>query len=95
LGERYKITKGELFKARGYFNARSLIQGHALSIWKRFGTENMCSICRYDKYTEVCHIKAVSSFSDNATILEINNISNLISLCPNHHWEYDHGILKL
>ena len=29
------------------------------------------------------------------TIEEINNINNLIGLCPNHHWEYDNGLLEL
>ena len=95
LGQFYKITKGELFKSRGYFNARSLIQGHALAMWKRFGSKSICTVCGYNNYVEVCHIKSVSSFSDSATVLEINDINNLVSLCPNHHWEYDHGVLKL
>ena len=34
-------------------------------------------------------------FDDNNTIAEINDISNLIGLCPNHHWEYDNGLLDL
>lgn len=43
----------------------------------------------------MCHIRAVSDFSDDALISEINDISNLIALCPNHHYEYDAGILDL
>lgn len=39
--------------------------------------------------------KAVSDFDDSVTIREIDSIDNLIGLCPNHHWEYDNGILKL
>ena len=38
---------------------------------------------------------AVSDFDDSALISEINSKDNLIALCPNHHWEYDHGLLKL
>ena len=58
-------------------------------------TEHKCAICGYDKHIEVAHIKAVSEFDDNATIGEINAITNLIGLCPNHHWEYDNGLLNL
>ena len=28
-------------------------------------------------------------------ISEINNIDNLIALCPNHHWEFDHSQLNI
>lgn len=48
-----------------------------------------CAKCGYDKHVEICHIKSISEFSDDATIGEINNISNLTQLCPNCHWEYD------
>lgn len=44
---------------------------------------------------EIAHIKAVSEFEESSTIAEINSIDNLIALCPNHHWEYDNGIIKL
>lgn len=43
----------------------------------------------------MAHIKAVSEFSDDTLISEINDINNLVGLCPNHHWEYDHGLLNL
>ena len=46
-------------------------------------------------YIEVAHIKAVADFSDGSTLAEINSINNLIALCPNHHWEYDNGYLKI
>ena len=95
MGEFYNKSKGELLKERGYFNFRSLIQGHALLMWKTFGSSNICKVCGYDKHVEVCHIKSVSSFLDTATVLEINSIENLVVLCRNHHWEYDHDLLKL
>jgi len=37
----------------------------------------------------------VSDFPDAALIAEINDIANLVALCPNHHWEFDHGVLTL
>ena len=36
----------------------------------------------------------MSDFSDDAKISEINDIRNLIALCPNHHWEFDNGKLS-
>lgn len=54
-----------------------------------------CAVCGYDNHVEVAHIKAVSSFPDTATIKEINAPDNVIGLCPNHHWEFDNGLLTL
>jgi len=33
----------------------------------------------------------VADFPDDALILEINDIKNLVALCPTHHWEFGHG----
>lgn len=52
-----------------------------------------CYICGYNKHVEVCHIKPVNSFSLDSRVSEVNGISNLIILCPNHHWEFDNGML--
>lgn len=54
-----------------------------------------CTNCGYDKHTEVCHIKAISTFPDTARLSEINSPLNLIYLCPNCHWEFDNNILPL
>ena len=53
-----------------------------------------CAECGYDKHIEVCHIKAISDFSDDASIENVNDLSNLVGLCPNHHWEFDNGLLE-
>ena len=90
-----KIRKGDLFARRGNWqSARSTIQKHARDL----AIENMpqkCFVCGYDLHTEVCHKKAVSEFPETATIAEINAPENLVMLCPNHHWEFDNGHLKL
>jgi hypothetical protein len=52
-----------------------------------------CVICGYSKHVEVCHIKDIADFPDTATIEEINQESNVIGLCPNHHWEFDNDQL--
>ena len=89
-------TKGELFKDRKTWqSARSAIRKIA---WKTYMENNpspSCAICGYDKHVEVAHIKPVAEFDDSAMVKEINSIDNLIGLCPNHHWEYDNGLLNL
>lgn len=52
-----------------------------------------CAECGYDKHIEVCHVKAIQDFEKTATIEDINDLSNLVGLCPNHHWEFDNGLL--
>ena len=54
-----------------------------------------CIACGYSKHVEVCHIRAVADFSGTALLEEINQDTNLVGLCPNHHWEFDHGLLEL
>ena len=91
-----ETTKGDLFLERkNWQSARSTIQKIARKTYFENTKEPKCAICGYSNHVEVAHIKAVSDFDDNATIKEINSVDNLIGLCPNHHWEYDHGILKL
>lgn len=49
-----------------------------------------CAHCGYSKHVELAHIKALSSFPDDALISEVNSRDNVIQLCPNCHWEMDH-----
>lgn len=91
-----KLTKKELFeKRKTWQSARSTIQKSARQVFFESTESPKCAVCGYSKHVEVAHIRPVSDFEDFATIEEINSPSNLIGLCPNHHWEYDHGILKI
>ncbi len=53
-----------------------------------------CENCSYSKNYQIAHIKAVSSFLDNDFIKDINDLTNLIALCPNCHWEFDHNLMN-
>lgn len=88
-------TKGELFARCGWTLARIMIQRHAVRAFRRGGGGRICRVCQYAKHAEVCHIRAVADFPGEATLAEINVPENLVALCPNHHWELDHGLLKL
>lgn len=90
-------TKKELFdKYKSWQGARGKIQQHARYIYNNSNNPKKCINCGYDNHYEVCHKKAVSEFDDNANIInEINNIDNLMALCPNHHWEFDNKMKKI
>ena len=89
-------TKKETFTYyKTYQTARSAIRRHAHRNFFFHCTDKRCQNCGYEKYIEVCHIKSVSDHEDSTLISTINDISNLIGLCPNCHWEFDHGLLKL
>ena len=91
-----QATKGDLVNKRlNWQSWRGEIQKNARATYQRSSKPNYCIVCGYDKTYEVAHIKAVSDFDDDVLISEINNINNLIALCPNHHWEFDHGKLDL
>ena len=93
LGQR---TKGELFSAtRSWQSARSSIRKNAYSVYAQSGKPFKCVVCQYDKHVEICHIRSVSSFANLELIATINSPDNLVALCPNHHWEFDHHLLTL
>jgi hypothetical protein len=54
-----------------------------------------CTRCGYDKHIEVCHKRRLTSFPLETPISVVNSLSNLVGLCPNCHWEFDHGLLQL
>lgn len=83
-------TKGEIFsRCKNWQSARTTIRRHAIKVYDTSDKPKACSSCGYSKHYEVCHVKAVSEFIDEALVEEINSIDNLIALCPNCHWEYD------
>lgn len=89
-------TKGEMFARRkNWQSARSSICRHATQLYLRSDRPNVCAVCGYAKHVEVCHLIPVSKFDNDTLVSTINDLSNLVALCPNHHWELDKGLLKL
>lgn len=91
----FNKTKGQLFEENSLWNARSKIGANARRVMIASLQENVCKNCNYSLHVEVCHIKPLSSFSNDIFIWEINNPNNLVYLCPNCHWEFDHELLVL
>ena len=89
------MTRSELFGNRkNWQSARTAIRKLADTAYNKSEKPKACVICGYDKHIEIAHIKAVSDFDDDSLISEINDVNNLIALCPNHHWEFDNGFLS-
>ena len=84
-----------LIKRKNYQSYRSAIRKRAEKVFSDSEKPLKCAICGYDIHVEIAHIRPVSDFPGDTLISDINSADNLIALCPNHHWEYDHGILKL
>lgn len=72
-------------------NKSSAIRGHGRCVAKSIPDE--CAICGYSKHVDICHKKGINKFPKTALVAEVNHKDNLMKLCKNHHWEFDHGTL--
>jgi hypothetical protein len=82
-----------LLKKHKGANRYDHIRQHAQRVMRKEPAS--CKVCGYEKHVEVCHIHPISSFSPDTKIKDINSKNNLVHLCPNCHWEFDHDLLKL
>lgn len=74
-------------------NKYNAIRYHARRVAREAGM-NYCAICGYDTHVQICHIIPISNFDENDLMIDVNSPSNLLPLCPNHHWEFDNGIVS-
>lgn len=87
--------KDPTLKQAGYYgdkyhrsNAYTRVRERARAACKHL--EKVCSSCGYNKHVQVCHIKPISEYPPETYLSEINKLTNLLLLCPNCHWEFDH-----
>ena len=73
-------------------SAYALIRTRARSIAKKLVLDT-CEKCGYDKHVEIAHKRGISTFEGDTLISVINSNENLMALCPNCHWEYNHNLL--
>lgn len=81
----HKLTLAEVAQQH------SSIRNHARRVLRHI--PQVCCNCGYDKHVQAAHKKAIILFDPSSLISEINSPDNLMWLCPNCHWEYDHGLL--
>lgn len=89
-----KITYAEMAGRRKY-QKNSAIRNLARRNYMKSSEPKHCHICKYSLHFEVCHIKPIKDFNNNITVAEINDLSNLIALCKNHHWELDNKLISI
>jgi len=88
------VTIDEI-QCRESYQKSAPIRHRARKAYRESNLPKCCAICKYDKHYEVCHRKPISDFDPSTLVSIINDISNLIGLCPNHHWELDNGLLTI
>ena len=92
LGMKQRLMKDVI--KRNDANKYDTVRKNARTYSKHF-YPSQCMICSYDKHYEVCHVKDLKDFTREETLYEVNNKTNLIHLCPNCHWEFDHNQLDI
>lgn len=57
--------------------------------------QKMCLICGYSKHLERAHIipKSLLRYIDGYQEYSKFDNDNIVLLCKNHHWEYDHDLI--
>jgi heterodisulfide reductase subunit B len=84
------LTLGEaIYEQLHKSSAFALVRSRARAVFKDH--PQICQTCGYDKHVEICHKKAIKDFPHTALVSEINSPDNLLMLCPNCHWEFDHS----
>lgn len=82
-------------QGRAKYQISAQIRCMARRAYRAAGLPRHCAVCGYSATFDVCHIVAIKDFPATASIASVNARENLVALCKNHHWELDHGILKL
>lgn len=88
------VTLAEI-KSRTRYQANAWIRNLARRAYYASNKPQHCIQCGYSRHIEICHLKPIQNFPESATISVVNSLDNLVALCPNCHWELDHGILSL
>ena len=92
-------TLGYYIKGQKYLTSKCQhIRKHARDVIEKSDKEKVCSYCKnheFDEILEVHHVKSILEFDLNTKIKVINDISNLIWLCPNHHSMCEKGLIRV
>ncbi len=88
------VTIAEI-RQRARCQANAWIRKLARRAYSTSDRPQRCNICGYAKHFEVCHIRPIQAFQEDTRMSVVNALDNLLALCPNCHWELDHGLLSL
>ncbi len=82
-------------RSRARYQANAWIRKLARRAYLGSEKPKHCSRCGYSKHIEICHVRPIQDFPADTPMSKVNELDNLIALCPNCHWELDHGLLSL
>ncbi len=82
-------------RQRARYQANARIRQMARRAYRDLALPLACCVCGYATHVEICHKHSIAEFPDLTLVAEVNARDNLVCSCPNHHWEFDHGLLSL
>lgn len=91
-GDCRKITWGErsIAEVAKTHNRHAAVREHAQFVARKWPRICAAPTCGYTRHVQVCHRQAIKSFPRDTLLSVVNHPENLLLLCPNHHWEFDH-----
>ena len=90
----WRMVQLQELKAKALQQYAAQIRSLARVAYRKSSRPKACAVCSYDVHYEVCHIKPIREFLPTNFVADVNRLNNLVALCPNHHWEFDHGRLS-
>lgn len=68
---------------------KNKIRQQSRNKYKNSGLSLSCLCCGYSNHVQICHIKEIRDFDTSSKVSDINDLSNLVALCSNCHFELD------
>lgn len=85
-----------LLKHRDIIRYHRRVRDNARKIYFKNFSSPICEKCGYKHHIEVCHVIPLKEFVKQFIDYKIVNcLTNLVGLCPNCHWEFDHGLFPI
>ena len=91
----WRTVQLQQLRAKALQQYAAQIRSLARGLYRKSARPKACAVCSYDVHYEVCHIKPISAYQPTDFVADVNDLRNLVALCPNHHWEFDHGLLPV
>lgn len=92
------MTKAEAYAVSLSWGSKrgEAIRQHAKRLIRRLGLPtDRCEACGAEGATDLCHLRAIKDFPDDAPVSEINCRENLSNMCRCCHGLHDAGLLFL
>jgi hypothetical protein len=82
-------------EGKAKYQIHAQVRRIARQTYRNSNRPKYCINCGYNTHYEVCHIRPITDFPLETKVGTINDLSNLVALCPNCHWEFDNDYLTI